>query len=346
MTKLKPYLVGACLGILGLGFVPLSGLIPNSAEPGQPPVLDWYFNLAAQQGITLWSLGVEVPALDEPGMAQRGAGHYEMVCADCHGSPEAPAQQFAENLSPPPPELVDRMGQWHPEARVFATVKHGIGRTAMPGWPTQMRDDEVWDMVAFLQTLPDLDRGGYAELVGDASANGCARCHGADGEGLVPGTPRLDIQTPVYIETALRAFRDGTRQSGTMMAAARRLSDEDIAELAEHYGRGVTVQAHAGNVDVAEIARAGIPERDVPACESCHGTTARPGFPRLEGQDADYLLNQLELFKLLGSERGGPDAHIMTEVVRGLEPEQILELAEWYGRGKITRKSRILPLHP
>ena len=38
------------------------------------------------------------------------------------------------------------MAQWHPEARIFATVKQGIRRTAMPAWPTQMRDDEVWDM--------------------------------------------------------------------------------------------------------------------------------------------------------------------------------------------------------
>ena len=332
MTNLRPFLIGAGLGALGLGLLPLSGLLPSSAEPGQPSVFDWYFNMAAQQSISLRSLGVEVPSLDEPGMVERGAGHYEMVCADCHGSPADPAEQFARNLSPQPPLLVDRMAQWHPEARIFATVKHGIRRTAMPGWPTQMRDDEVWDMVAFLLALPELDAAAYSQLASGAAENDCARCHGADGEGRVPGIPRLDIQSPAYIAAALKAFRDGTRQSGTMMAAARTLTDAEIAELAEKYGGDATVPSVEGAAEVASIVRHGIPAQDVPACGSCHGDKARPGYPRLEGQDADYLLNQLKLFKALGAERGGPNGHIMAEVVRGLDAAQMEALAAWYGR--------------
>lgn len=346
MINLKPYLIGAGLGALGLGFVPLSGLLPSSAEPAQPTVLDWYFSLAAQQAITLRSLGTGVPALDERGMVERGAGHYEMVCADCHGSPSAGPQQFAQNLSPQPPLLVERMAQWHPEARIFATVKHGIRRTAMPAWPTQMRDDEVWDMVAFLLALPELDEDQYAGMSAGAADNNCARCHGEDGQGAIPGVPRLDIQTPAYLEAALKTFRDGTRQSGTMMAAAKTLGDAEIEQLAHQLGRREAVASAQGSVEAGEIARIGIPERDVPACDSCHGADARPGYPRLDGQDADYLLRQLELFKLLGAERGGPNAHIMAEAVRGLEPEQIEALAELYGAGAVTREPAELPLHP
>jgi cytochrome c553 len=346
MTNLKPYLIGAGLGVLGLGFVPLSGLIPSSAEPGPPAVVDWYLNLAAQQSITLRSLVTAVPPLDEPGMVQRGAGHYEMVCADCHGSPIAPAQQFADNLSPSPPPLVERMAQWHPQARVFATVKHGIARTAMPGWPTQMRDDEVWDMVAFLQGLPDLAADDYAGMAGGVTDNDCARCHGEAGEGAIPGTPRLDIQTPAYLDAALKAFRDGTRQSGTMMAAAKTLSNEQIAALAQRYGQSAAAEPAQASPAAGEIVRLGIPARDVPACDSCHGANGRPGYPKLDGQDADYLLSQLELFKLLGSERGGPNAHIMVEVVRQLEADQIKALAEWYGNGSVTRTPREIPRHP
>ena len=327
MTDLKPYLIGAALGVLGLGFVPLSGLLPSSAEPGQPAVLDWYFNLAAQQAITLGSLGVEVPELDEPGMVERGAGHYELVCADCHGSPSEAPQQFTRNLSPSPPLLMQRMAQWHPEARVFATVKHGIRRTAMPGWPTQMRDDEVWDMVAFLEALPGLDAAGYDGMVADD----CSGCHGENGEGAVPGIPRLDIQTPDYLAAALKAFRDGTRQSGTMMAAARTLDDTEIAELGARYGRGVAVPASEGRDEAAAIVQHGIAERDIPACASCHGAKARPAYPRLDGQDAGYLLRQLKLFKQLGSERGGANGHIMAEVVRRLEESEMEMLAQWYG---------------
>lgn len=346
MKDLRPYLIGAGLGALGLAFVPLSGLLPSSAEPAQATALDWYFNLAAQQAITLRSLGTDVPPLDQPGMVERGAGHYEMVCATCHGSPAAPPDQFAENLSPGPPLLVDRMAQWHPEARIFATVKQGIRRTAMPGWPTQMREDEVWDMVAFLKTLPELDAAEYAAMTVGEADNNCARCHGENGEGVIAGVPRLDIQSPAYLEAALKTFRDGTRQSGTMMAAAKTLTNAQIEEMAQLYGREAPVAAAQRASAAAEIVRVGIPDRDVPACSSCHGAEKRPGYPVLDGQDADYLLRQLELFKLLGTERGGPNAHIMAEVVRGLEPEQIKALAEWYGAGEVTRLPAELPLHP
>jgi cytochrome c553 len=342
MIDLRPYFVGAGLGIFGLSFLPLSGLLPSSAEPGQQAVLDWYFNLAAQQAITLRSALIDVPDLDEPGMVERGAGHYELVCATCHGSPSAPPAQFADNLSPSPPLLVERMAQWHPDARVFATVKHGISRTAMPGWPSQMRDDEVWDMVAFLKALPDIDAASYAGMV----AGDCTGCHGAAGEGGVAGIPRLDIQTSGYLEAALKAFRDGTRESGTMMAAAAQLSNDRIEDLAALYGRGAVVPTGAGPAEAAAIVQHGIPERDVPACNSCHGANARPGYPRLDGQDADYLLSQLELFKLQGAGRGGPNGHIMAEVVRFLDSGEMVDLADWYGAGTVTRTPRKLPRHP
>jgi cytochrome c553 len=63
----------------------------------------------------------------------------------------------------------------------------------------------------------------YAELA-DLDREGCARCHGENGEG--GAGPRLDIQSPAYIAAALEACRQGTRASGTMIAAASRLSDD------------------------------------------------------------------------------------------------------------------------
>ncbi|HEV7346569.1 MAG TPA: c-type cytochrome [Devosia sp.] len=332
MINFRPYLIGAALGACGFVFLPLSGLLPFSAEPGQLRPVEWYFNLAAQQSITLRSLMTEVPPLDEPGMVQRGAGHYEMVCAHCHGSPVEPAQQIAQDMSPSPPPLVEQMAQWHPEARVFTTIKHGIRRTAMPGWPTLMRDDEVWDMVAFLYELPELDAAEYAAMTPGVADNDCARCHGEEGEGRLPGVPRLDIQTPAYLAAQLRAFRVGARESGTMIAAARTLSDEQIEELARYYGRSAPVAPEEGPAEAAQIARLGVPERDIPACESCHGPNRNPLYPQLDGQDEQYLLKQLVLFKHLGAERGGPNAHIMAEVVREIEREQMELMAEWYGR--------------
>jgi cytochrome c553 len=264
-------------------------------------------------------------------MIQRGAGHYDLICATCHGSPAGPPGMLAETMEPEPPPMVDQMGHWRPPGRLFWTVKNGIRRSAMPAWPDQRRDDEVWSMVAFLRAMPQMSPERYDALSGRTAATMCARCHGEDGQGRDGAYPRLDIQTPAYIAATLRAFRDGSRASGTLQLIAHSLTDEAIETLAARYGnRNIAPRGDAGRG--ARIALDGIPERKVPACESCHGEQARADYPRLSGQEPEYLLNQLRLFATLGVERGGPYAPIMAEAVRGLSHEEMATIAAWYGR--------------
>lgn len=324
MRRLRPWIIGAALGALGLAMLPLSGLVPHDAT-GRGGVAGWYQGLAVRQSVTLRSLTITPPDLSDPAMAARAAGHYELVCAACHGSPAAPAKRIAQDLWPGPPALTQ--GHWRPPARLFQVVKHGIRHSAMPGWPAQERDDEVWDMVAFLRLMPGLSAEDYRRMAGTAR---CADCHGERGEGR-DGIPRLDIQTPEYLADALRAYRDGSRQSGAMIAVARGLSDQDIDRFAREFGREIDVALRP--LDAAgEIATRGLTARDIPACLSCHGPAARRDYPRLTGQDPRYLRRQLELFVTLQEERGGPHADTMTKAARWLQPDHIAALAAWLGR--------------
>lgn len=327
MTRFRPFVVGAVLGVVALALVPLAGLPTHRAGEG-PGLTGWYGWIAARQSVTLRSLTVTPPPLDDPAMARRAAGHYEMVCAACHGSPAAPAQAFARDLTPAPPFLAEA-DRWRPEARLFQTIRHGIRRSAMPAWPSDLREDEMWDMVAFLRVLPDLSVAEYRALAGDGD---CTGCHGEDGAGR-DGIPRLDILSPDYLAATLRAFRDGSRASGTMIAAARGLSEADIAALAERFGTGAAAPIPEDDGPAARIARFGLPERDIPACLSCHGAGDPAIYPRLSGQAESYLRRQLMLFAEHGTARGGPHAAIMAEVARGLEQEEIDALAEWFAGG-------------
>ncbi len=323
-----PYLIGAMIGALALVAVPLAGLVPHDSTGG-PGLTGWYHWLATRQSVTLRSLTVTPPSLDDPARARRAAGHYQLVCAACHGSPAAAPARFASELWPEPPLLTDAAARWRPPARLFETVKSGIRRSAMPGWPVATRDDEVWDMVAFLTRLPDISAEDYRQMAGEAR---CSDCHGSEGEGR-DGIPRLDIQTPEYIAGALRAYRDGSRASGTMIAVARPLSDARIEELAREFGREVEPRRPAADAsDAGRLAAHGVPERDVPACLSCHGPGTRRDHPELAGQDADYLRRQLTLFVELGEDRGGPRAQMMAKAARWLTPEDIEALADWFGR--------------
>jgi cytochrome c553 len=333
MNRWRLLIVGAVGAVLGLVLVLVSGVLNFAASSGHWDVTDLFFDLAARQSVTLRSTGIDVPDLDDPARVLRGAGHYEMVCAACHGSTADPPDAIAANLTPKPPLLVEQLQRWRPPERLFWTVKHGIKRTAMPAWATQLRDDEVWDMVAFLRAMPELSADAYRALAGDRRVASCINCHGEDGRGRSDAIPRLDIQSPEYLADALRAFRAGTRQSGTMMTAARTLSDDEIADLAARYGRREVSEPETGSGAGEAIARRGIPEREIPACDACHGGP-REDYPRLAGQSADYIERQLQLFAELGEARGGRYASIMSEVVRSMTPEEIRAVAEWYGASR------------
>lgn len=321
MRGLGQWIIGGLIGAFALAVLPLSGLLPHGTA-GSDGVMRWYQDLATRQSVTLRALSVTPPDLTDPAMAARAAGHYEQVCAACHGSPAAPPDRLARDLWPAPPPLAQ--GHWRSARHQFQVVAHGLRRSAMPAWPAPDREDEVWDMVAFLRQMPHLSGDQYRAMAGTAT---CADCHGARGEGR-DGIPRLDIQTPAYIADALRAYRAGNRQSGPMMAAAQRLDDTQIDRLAATFGRGVTLDP-GGPGDMAALAASGSPLRDIPACLSCHGPQARGDYPRLIGQDPRYLRRQLELFQTLGTDRGGPHATVMAPIAQRLDDAEIRGLADW-----------------
>lgn len=305
----------------------------------------------AASAVIRLSANLKVPPLDDPAMVRRGAAHYDLVCARCHASPLAPDQADQLHLTPPAPKLHLRVANWLPEI-LFLTVKHGIPNTAMPAWPTQHRDDEVWSMVAFLRVLPGLDPASYRALAGLDATRGpepmavCGRCHGVTGRGEANGAfPRLDIQTADYLRHSLTAYRDGQRQSGFMAGIAADLSDADIAAAAASFAtlpaQALLAQAlpemslpAAPPPDAPAIATDGIPARNVPACKTCHGPAdvARPEFPRLAGQYPGYLATQLRLFAENPFTRGGgPFVGLMEKAGHGLIEPEIAEIARWYG---------------
>lgn len=63
----------------------------------------------------------------------------------------------------------------------------------------------------------------------------CQQCHGVDGLALVEEAPNVAGQKGSYLARQLRAFRSGERSNPKMSPTAIKLSDEDIANVAEWY---------------------------------------------------------------------------------------------------------------
>lgn len=102
-----------------------------------------------------------------------------------------------------------------------------------------------------------------------------------------------------------------------------------------------TAMAYADGVD--STARAYARSLAVGSCGTCHGprgNSEQPKFPRLAGQNANYLAAQLKAFR--GQTRGDPDAiGYMWGMAAQLDDSTIAALAEYYANQKpVTRMVR------
>lgn len=69
----------------------------------------------------------------------------------------------------------------------------------------------------------------------EAAPELCSGCHGADGMALIEDAPNLAGENRVYLETQLKAFRDGKRVHEVMSPIAAELTPAEIAQMAEWY---------------------------------------------------------------------------------------------------------------
>ena len=342
MIRLR-YVALAILAVFVLFLVIATGAIPIQASSGHWKVTSWVLDLIKRRSVHTYSRSIEVPALDHPALLARGAGHYERSCRACHGSPAAARPPLVMKMTPHPPFLPERMGRWD-DAELFQIVKHGIKFTGMPAWPAPKRNDEIWAVVAFLRQLPGLSADQYWRLaVGEPRHPGasppivdmCAACHGADGGGRDGGAfPTIAGQNAPYLRRALDAYAAGQRHSGIMGPIAAAIDPRTREALVAYYSPlAPAAPRHAGG-DVKRgeaIARRGVPERRIPACLECHQPDADQNreYPILDGQHAEFLLQQLQLFD--ADARGGSElASIMRPIAMRLTPDEMKHVAAYF----------------
>jgi len=353
----------AGLGLLGL-LVGSSGLVPIAASSGHWAITDWFLHYVMQRSVATQSLGIEVPNLVDPAMVRRGAGHYAAGCANCHGAPGFAQSIVVRHQTPATPELAETLHEWQPR-ELFWIVKHGVKYTAMPAWPAQERDDEVWAVVAFLLQMPDMDPGAYREAAFGSSADraghaalvpdprpeaNCEACHGADGGGRQGTAPVLAGQSLDYLVAKLDAYADDAPPSGMMAVAAGALTVLQRRELAAYYAELAPMLRYGGSggdTRGREIAERGLPTRGIAACAGCHGPspTAPDGhFPKLLGQDPAWLEAALRRFAESDAHESGQAAAadgqyagLMQAATHRLEADDLRAVLRYYTATPETR---------
>lgn len=330
--------VVVALGICGVLFA-WSGLYSVAASRGHWTIMQAFLEFAMRESVETHTIAIDVPPLDDPAMISAGLRHYDTACTACHGAPGRIANPMFAALLPQPPFLPSKVLEWQPE-EMFWIVKNGLKYTGMPGWIARDREDEVWSVIAALQRLPRMTADEYRRLVGSEAGGGpddiatCTRCHGIDGAGGGAGAfPRLAGQNERYLLETLQDYADGTRQSGIMQPAAAALTNDQKQWIARYYAAADAptpkVNGAAGG---AALAREGAPDDGIAACAACHpvdAAAALPQYPKIAGQHAWYLRQQLRLWRD-GKRRNSPLSEIMTAAVRGLDDAQIDAVAGYY----------------
>lgn len=178
-------------------------------------------------------------------------------------------------------------------------------------------------MMAAIIWSPAADAQGNAER-GRQLGFTCIGCHGIEGyRNAYPSyrVPRLGGQNREYMETALRAYRDGDRPHPTMQAQANSLTDADIDDLLAWLETTDAVQDQATAEQVARLDAAAV-------CVTCHGADGEgvaPKPPTLAGQHAEYLEHALRQYK-----DGTRSGNVMVAFAATLSDAEIKIISDFY----------------
>lgn len=165
---------------------------------------------------------------------------------------------------------------------------------------------------------PDVKAGALLYQQGDPARGivACVTCHGEAGNSTLPVNPNLAAQPHEYIYKQLVEFKPpagkdlATRRGpggapSVMTALAMPLTEADMRNVALYLSeQPLTKPATASNEALMArgeaIWRGGIAAKNIPACAACHladGAGIPAQYPRLSGQFASYIEEQLKLFR-------------------------------------------------
>jgi len=162
---LGPLIAAGAAVILIATIVVTTGLVDLSAAKPHPDGWARFLHYTFERS-TAAHAGPNPPAdLDSAVRVAAGAAYYGQVCARCHGGPGFGQNPVGLSMHPRPQYLVTDLPTANFTApELFRIVKAGVKYSAMPSWPADGRDDEVWQIVAFLRALPTMSPARFQQL--------------------------------------------------------------------------------------------------------------------------------------------------------------------------------------
>ncbi len=141
-----------------------SGIYNVAAIQHHSNLTEWVLNKTLYKSVEYHARSINVPDLLDESTLKVGSINYDEMCTTCHGGPGVDPSVIGEGLYPEPPDLRESIKQLS-AAQIFWITKNGLKMTGMPAFGPTHTDEELWDVVFFVQKLPDISSEDYAALI-------------------------------------------------------------------------------------------------------------------------------------------------------------------------------------
>jgi len=232
------------------------------------------------------------------------------ICEDCHGEKGISEKEGIPSLA----------GQ-QPAYLIVSTTEYINGSRGHEGQEMleglEQVDIEKMAMYFASHPAPLREAPAFGDPVaGKAAAMNCKKCHGARGISDDPMVPNLAGQEPVYLVSAIKAYRNHERSSDADMPEK---TDTQIENLAAYYSIQKTEASVKDNPSGKEMAA---------KCDRCHNPSSgkrKLNIPSLKGQSHDYLVKAMKEYR-----REDRDNSMMHKMSSRYSDEMINVLADYY----------------
>jgi mono/diheme cytochrome c family protein len=154
--------IGLLTGFLFIWF----GLFNMSAKDKHWDVTTELLELVRDRSIEVRAENIQVPDLSNSEMISNGAKNFDAMCSQCHLAPGMEPTELNIGLYPQPPVFYNEK---HDDgaANTFWVIQNGLKMTGMPAWGDFHTEEQLWEMVAFMQILNGMSESQYKKLVGE-----------------------------------------------------------------------------------------------------------------------------------------------------------------------------------
>jgi cytochrome c len=157
----------------------------------------------------------------------------------------------------------------------------------------------------------------------------CFRCHGMNAKITVePNYPKLAGQIQPYLLQQMKDLKNGARAHGDTAAMKPTMStvnEEQMNAIADW------LSSLSTTVTLGNMSMEGAKLYQSKECSDCHGDDANDNdteqTPKLAGQKADYLLQQMKDYK--SGKRANSRAKRMKKKLSDVNENQMIAIAEW-----------------